>query len=189
MNDEAKLHDPGRIVSYLQLPGVPYEAYLQGQKLMASYLARLNRHAGWIASIVWISFVFAASFYVFSTTPSRYAVAFLYVLFVLLIIVLSLWYYQRARLYKNVYRSLENVSCDVFVGENGLLIKSADFSEFFGWSNLALSVKNKDGLFLIMKNIQVVSIPETALKQMPERDALLEFIEGITRSPAATRSG
>lgn len=176
--------DLGRIVVHIHLSSVPYETYLQGQKLIASYFAQLNRSAARLTSIMSCLFVFAATLYITSSFPSRYAAIVIFILTIGSIILITVSYYQKSQLYKKIYNSLDDADCDIYFGENGIFIKIANYSVFFCWSSLVEPIRNKHGLFLIMKNIQVISIPEDDLKQMPQADALLEFIVSKGNSPA-----
>ncbi len=79
-----------------------------------------------------------------------------------------------------------DLPCYFLFGEGGVLLVSDFDIQFFPWDSMTNCLKDKHGQYLVMKHAAVLILPEAALVQHPDADALIAFIDERASRSSAT---
>lgn len=183
----------GRVIRHVHVPRVSDETYAAAQEIVRN---RFRRKTRWkempremVASLI--------------TGLGVVALINIYNLndFSPVLCVLIVWFasdaYQALRyrklIDKKIFESGLYDDITIFFGEKGILLVSKIYVQFFAWKMVESVTESKTGLLIVTRSHVIAIIPESHLGLIPDRDAMLAFVEekigAAAKAKGSSRSG
>jgi hypothetical protein len=183
----------GRIIRHVHVPRVSYETYAAAQGIVRD---RFRRKTRWkempreMIACLFVSIGAAALIEIYNLTDFA-------LVFICLIVYLSSNLYEAMRYRKLIDRKIfeSGLYNDLTIafGEKGILLESKDCVQFFAWKMVESVTKSKTGILIVTQSYVLAIIPESHLGLIPDRDAILAFVEkeigSAANSKGTSRSG
>jgi hypothetical protein len=168
----------GRVLWHVHVPSVSYKTFSAAQKLAARQLKQqLRRRLMPILIISWLM-IFLGTLVLTSIYESVDAVPVIILIgSFLLLLILNTMAYQGA-LYRKVYASGVYDNLTLSFGENGILLESDAFTQFYAWRMVESVFTSPHGILMLTRSCLLIIIPEADLSRVSDREAMLASIEG-----------
>jgi hypothetical protein len=183
----------GQVLWHVRVPSVSYGMYVSAQKAAVrgikqkTYLKMMP-----VMFIAWLV-IFLEALTISSVFNLNVAKSFYILLATTLLTILLYVGIQKFFIYRKLHVAAYAAEFDVVIGEKGVLDHSQNYVSFYSWEMLDKAIRNKHGLVLITQILSVVTVPEEVLRQVPDANAMLAFIEGkiagAAEMPGSSPSG
>jgi hypothetical protein len=177
----------GTVIRHVHVPRVSYETYAAAQEIVRD---RFRRKTRWrempremIAGLIVTACIFGLiKIY---NLPDLSPVLFCLILFLTFTVYSVLRY--RKLINRNIFESGLYDDMTIFFGEKGILLVSKIYVQFFAWKMVESVTKSKTGILIVTQSYVLAIIPESHLGLIPDRDAILAFVEEKIGSAANTK--
>ena len=161
----------------IHVPSMSYETYLAAQRSVRSRLRQqLRRKLLPTLVSTWLIVFFGVLILTAIYKLTDFGPVILFMILSLASLALHVMNYQRI-VYRNVFEAGMYHDFTVSIGDNGILLESKDYMQFFTWSLIGSVTGSKHGLVVLTRSYVAAIIPEADLQQIANRDAMLAFIE------------
>jgi uncharacterized membrane protein YhaH (DUF805 family) len=177
----------GRVIQHVHVPRVSYETYAAAQEIVRGRFRRKTRWTEMLRETIAGLIVTACIFGLIKiyNLPDISPVLFCLILYLTFTAYSALRY--RKLIDRKIFESGLYDDVTIFFGEKGILLVSKIYVQFFAWKMVESVTKSKTGILIVTQSYVLAIIPESHLGLIPDRDAILAFVEERIGNAANTK--